>query len=364
MLTNLKSKASEYYEKNEQKVDIGFFLGGFVLDIFTLSQIDDPLAILQQVVYLLIIGALLYFDFLAQFEKFTPKRFLTLWAYRKPIVHFFLGSLLSIYSLFFLKSSSMFTSIVFVLVLLALMIANELKSVQKSAVNIKVGLYVICLFSFYSLLIPVLVGFVGWLPFIASICLTLLTFGLVFRKLERAVGDPKIVRKFIVAPAMGVLGLFVLFYFLGWIPPVPISVTGMGVYHSLEVQQGSYLLRYDRPSYKFWQSGAQSFKAEPGDSVVFFVQIFSPSRFDDQVILNWNTYDPKQGWISSDRIPIRIQGGRAKGFRGYTVKKNFTAGDWRVKVETTDGREIGRLYFDIERVETNTPDRKWKTDIY
>ena len=364
MLTDLKNKFSLYYEKNERNVDLGFFLGGFVFDIFTLSQIDDPLSILQQVVYLLIIGSILYYDFLAQFEKFTPTRFLTAWEYRKPIVHFFLGSLLSVYSLFFLKSSSMFSSIAFVVFLLVLMVANELKSVQKSAVNIKVGLYVICLFSFYSLLIPVVVGFVGWIPFLSSIALTLLTFGVVFKKLEKRVGDTKIVVRVLLAPALGVLGLFVLFYLVGWIPPVPISITEMGVYHNLQVKDGNYILQYDRPTYKFWQSGAQSFKAEPGDSVVFFVQIFSPSRFDDQVILNWNVYDEKRGWLSSDKIPIRIQGGREKGFRGYTIKKNFSAGDWRVKVETTDGREIGRLYFDIEKTDVLNPGRTWKTDIY
>lgn len=364
MFVDLKLRAFNYYEKNERKVELGFFLGGFVFDIFTLSQIDDPFAILQQVVYLSIIGSFLYFDFLAHCGKFAPTRFLSIWSYRKPIIHFLLGSLLSIYSLFFLKSSSVFSSIGFVLVLLGLLIANELKVVQKSEVNIKVGLFVICLFSFYSLLIPVLVGFVGWIPFLASIGLTLITFGFVFRSLEKKVGDSKIVLRFLVAPSVGVLSLFVLFYFMGWIPPVPISINGMGVYHKIEVKEGNYILQFERPWYKFWQSGAQSFNAEPGDSVIFFVEIFSPSRFDDQVILNWNIYDQKQGWISSDRIPIRIQGGREKGFRGYTMKKNFTSGEWRVKVETTDGREIGRLYFEVEKVDTLNPQRNWKTDIY
>ncbi len=218
--------------------------------------------------------------------------------------------------------------------------------------------------SFYSLLIPVIVGFVGWLPFLASVGLTLMTFILVFRKLEERVGDRKIVLKYVMAPAMGVLSMFVLFYLVGWIPPVPISINGMGVYHKLEIKDGSYILQYDRPFYKFWQAGAQSFTAEPGDSVIFFVQIFSPSRFDDQVILNWSVYDQKRGWQSSDRIPIRIQGGRAKGFRGYTNKQNFTAGEWRVQVETTDGREIGRLYFDIEKRDLVSPSREWRTEVF
>jgi hypothetical protein len=364
MLNSLKNKIFEYYEKNEKKVDLSFFLGGFVFDIFTLSNIDDPLSILQQIVYLGIIGSILYYDFLATCGKFEPKRFLFLWNYRKPIVHFFLGSLLSVYSLFFLKSSSVFSSVIFVVVLMALMVINELKSVQKSEINIKIGLFVICVFSFYSLIIPVILGFVGWIPFILSVALTVITFGLVFKRLEGRAQDRILVLKNLIAPSAGVLGLFVVFNFFGWIPPVPISINGMGVYQKIEVKDGHYTLYYDRPWYKKWQLGAQIFRAEPGDEVIFFVQIFSPSRFDDEVILNWNIYDKKRGWLSSDKIPIRIQGGRKNGYRGYTVKKNFNSGEWKVMVETTNGREIGRLYFDIEKTDVVSPDRDWKTDIY
>ena len=244
------------------------------------------------------------------------------------------------------------------------MVANESKTVKKSGADIKIALFVICIFSFYSLLIPVILGFVGWVPFIASICMTMITFGFVFRNLEKRVGDPKLVLRMILAPAIGVLSVFVLFNFLGWIPPVPISIKAMGVYHKLEVKEGKYILQYNRPWYKIWQSGAQSFTAEPRDSVVIFVEIFSPSRFDDKVILNWNYYDEKRGWLVSDQIPIRIVGGREEGFRGYTIKKNFTAGEWRVKAQTTDGREIGRLYFEIEKTDVINPNREWKTEIF
>jgi hypothetical protein len=43
-------------------------------------------------------------------------------------------------------------------------------------------------------------------------------------------------------------------------------------------------------------------------------------------------------------------GGREEGFRGYGVKTNYQPGDWKVQVETADGREIGRIYFDVETV--------------
>ena len=49
-----------------------------------------------------------------------------------------------------------------------------------------------------------------------------------------------------------------------------------------------------------------------------------------------------------DTIPIRITGGRAEGFRGYGFKSKYQPGEWKVQIETTDGREIGRIYFDLE----------------
>ena len=58
----------------------------------------------------------------------------------------------------------------------------------------------------------------------------------------------------------------------------------------------------------------------------------------------------------TDRIPIAIAGGRERGYRGYTVKQRVTPGNWRVDVETAEGRVIGRVSFRVEEPEGETPD--------
>ena len=58
----------------------------------------------------------------------------------------------------------------------------------------------------------------------------------------------------------------------------------------------------------------------------------------------------------TDRIPIVIAGGRDKGYRGYTVKQRVVPGDWRVDVETAEGRVIGRVSFQVEEPEGETPE--------
>lgn len=357
-MASLKERLFEYYEKNETKVDIGFFLGGFLFDIVTLSDIDDPLSILQQVVYLVVIGAILYYDFLNThgFAKISA-RVEKYWDYRQLAVHFLLGSLLSVYSLFFLKSASFFSSIVFVLLMMGIMVANELKSVQKSAVDLKVGLYVICVFAFFSMTVPVILGFVGIVPFLLSMGLTGLVLYGVYRLLQKRVQNSRLLMRTLAIPGASVLGLFLVLYMIGWIPPVPLSVQNMGVYHMIEKVDGAYVVSHEKPWWKFWQTGDQDFKAEPGDKIYFFAEIFSPARFSDSVTLHWYYKDPKQGWLSTDRIPMRIAGGRANGFRGFAIKQNYAEGESRVSVETTDGREIGRIYFDVTKSATNTPDR-------
>lgn len=364
-MASLKERALEYYEQNETKVDIGFFLAGFVFDIFTLSDIDDPISVAQQLVYLWIVGSILYFDFLSSHGVVKiSARFEKIWNYRQLIFHFLLGSLLSVYSLFFLKSASIFSSIIFVVLMIGLMIANELKNVQKSEINIKVGLYIICVFSFFSMLIPVLLGFVGIVPFLLSVLATGGFIWGVVRLLSKKIQDMRLLLRSLVAPGAGVLMIFVLFYLVGWIPPVPLSVQNMGVYHSIEKAGGSYILTHEKPWWKFWQTGDQDFRAEPGDKIHFFGQIYSPARFSDSVILHFFYKDPRQGWMSTDRIPMNISGGREKGYRGYAIKQNYTDGEFRVSVETTDGREIGRIYFDVTKVNETTPNREFKKDIF
>jgi len=73
------------------------------------------------------------------------------------------------------------------------------------------------------------------------------------------------------------------------------------------------------------------------------------------VLMGWYRYEggPKgRGWVLQDTIPIKIVGGREEGFRGYGVKTNYQPGKWKVEVETTDRREIGRIYFSVESVST------------
>lgn len=365
-MKKLKDRIFQYYENNETKVDILFFLGGFFFDVLTLTDVDDLLGLSQQLAYLFILGGILYYDFLDANGFFTiPPRMKRIWEYRQPILHFFLGSLLSLYSLFFLKSASFFTSIVFVAILILVMIANELKNVRERGINIKIALFVICLFSFFSITVPVGLGFVGYIPFFLSILLTGAALYGIYHLLLKKVQNSQLLLKSLVAPGAAVLGFFLVFYMFGLIPPVPLSVQHIGVYHKVEKVDGKYAVYHQNASWNFWNNqGDKEFLAEPNDRIFIFTQIFSPARFSDAVIVHWYFKDLRLGWQSTDRIPMNITGGRKEGYRGFTTKQNFQPGEWRVSIETTDGREIGRIYFDVYKTDQVSHTRTYYKQLF
>jgi hypothetical protein len=165
-------------------------------------------------------------------------------------------------------------------------------------------------------------------------------------------------KRSLLKPSGIVLGVFFVFYMLGWIPPVPLAVQDMGIYHEIRKTDGQYILLHEKPFWKFWHQGDQSFKAQPGDKIYFFASVYSPARFSDLVYLHWYFKDPREGWQSTDRIPMQVSGGREAGYRGFSIKENYEDGEWRVSVESTDGREIGRMHVYVEKT-ANTEERSF-----
>lgn len=343
-----------YFEQNERKIAIWAFIAGFVFDIFTFDRVDSWFAIGQQTLYLAVITAALTQMLLEDGKPrdgldrmFALKRWY--YRYRTAIVHFFFGSLLNLYTIYFFKSSSLLVSSSFLAVLVLLLALNESRRFKSLGLAFKFALLALCYLSFFAHVVPVFVGSIGLAIFLLSIltgCLPLIIVGWGIR--TYAPDFLPQTRKQIVVPLGLVLVGFLTFYLFRLIPPVPLSLPFIGVYHAVERTPDGYLLSHERPLWRIWHNGDQWFYAQPGDRVYVFFRIFSPTRFSDQVQLRWYWKDAARGWVLQDTIPINILGGRQRGFRGYGVKANHQPGQWKVQVETTDGREIGRIYFRLE----------------
>ena len=365
-----------YAARNEHRLSVTFFIAGFLFDILTLGRIDSWFTIGQQAIYLLVISLILVQMLLAEAPATAAAAApaaasvaapsaapaaafvagpaaaptsagsrLRHWylEYRNPAIHFLLGALLSAYTLFFFKSSSLLVSFGFMGVVVALLVANESARFKALGLPFKFALLGLCYLAFFAYVVPVLIGQTGLAVFLLSMavgCVPLAAVAFLAAR-ER--------KRRILVPLGCVLIVFLTFYLFRIIPPVPLSIPFMGVYHGVDRTDAGYRLTHERPFWRIWHNGDQRFRAQPGDKLHIYFRVFSPSRFSDQVLMRWYR-DENRGWALQDTIPIKIVGGREEGFRGYGVKTNYQTGAWKVQVETTDGREIGRIYFSIESV--------------
>ena len=341
----MNSKVSSFYQRHQRWVPIVSFIGGFVFDIFMLRRIDELKTLLQQAIYLIIAAALISVELIETTREIHPPAILgRVWKYREAVLHFLLGTLLNSYTIFYFKSASALTSFVFIALLIGLLMFNEFLHFGKSQIQVHVAFLSLCLISYLVSLAPILMGFIGLIPFLCAVSASFLIFFGFMKLLKPA---PEIMRTYLLYPFSMVQVVFVALYFAHAIPPVPLSVPYMGIYHGIEKKDGGYVLSYSRPFWRFWENGDQTFLARPGDTVVCFVQVFSPARFKDQLQVRWLSWTQRAGWQSSDVVPLPVVGGREEGYRGVMKKNNYSPGLWRVQVETTDSREIGRITFTI-----------------
>lgn len=350
------ARLRRYFGRNEREMAVAFFAGGFVFDIFTVGRIDSWITIAQQALYLAAVMAVLMHLFVAQASPApelagAPRLRHWYYEYRSAAIHFALGALLNLYAIFFFKSSSLLVSFGFLAFLVVLLVANESRRFKALGLPVKFALLALCWLAFAAIVVPIAVGSIGLGVFLLSMLAGTLPLAAAAWWVQRR--RPALfgaARRQILMPLAVVLLGFLGFYLARLIPPVPLSIPFIGVYHSVERTEAGYALGHERPWWRFWENGDQEFRAQPGDRVFVFFRIFSPARFADRVRMRWYWEPGGRGWLLQDSIPIDIVGGREAGFRGYGFKANYQPGRWKVQVESEDGREIGRVYFTLESV--------------
>jgi hypothetical protein len=343
------TRVNDLYKKHERWVPIVFFLLGFLFDTVMLRRIDELKVILQQAVYLLIAGILVGAELIEEEHEIqSPKIIHKFWKYREAFLGFFLGTLLNSYAIFYFKSASAFSSFFFIVLIVTLLTLNEFKKFGKSQTQVHVALLSLCLLSYVICLAPTVLGFMGTLPFLCAVAASMAIFSGYYVAIRaKLVTNPSLLKTHLFYPYFVVQVTFVILYFAHLIPPVPLSVKYMGIYHGAEKTGDAFTLTSAKPKWKFWQHGDQTFLARPGDVIYCYTQIFSPTRFKDQLQIRWLNWDEAKGWMPSDAMPIPVTGGREEGYRVVTTKTNYQAGIWRVRVETMDNQEIGRIDFEV-----------------
>ena len=334
-----------------------FFLAGVTYDTLTLSRIDRLFDNLILLLYLSVLGALVVLTGRIQFGMIpsAPQEagwnILSFIQWARPhftkALQFFLGGLFSAYTIFYFQSSSLTTSSIFLAIIIMLLIANEWLRHRLSSLKLLVCLYAMVVFSFFTFFLPVLTGWMTtWIFLLGAILSAVVIWkvvNLIFEGMNvRSSWDPL----WTFLPALGLIISLSGLYFLNWIPPVPLSLKFGGIYNHVEKLHDEYRLSFTKGAwYQFFKQSNDL--VSTADPVYCFTSVFAPVALQTTIYHHWQyrVSDEVENFSTTDRIPIFISGGRARGYRSYTTKQHLDSGEWRVDVETEDGRIIGRIDF-------------------
>jgi hypothetical protein len=336
-----------------------FFFSGVAYDTLTLTRIDRLQDNLLLLIYLLLLGVLIVLTGRLGIEPAPDREVLTTvspfarWmlkarSYYPMASQFLLGGLFSAYAIFYSRSATLTSTAIFFVLLIVLLVGNEFLHNRLSSLRLLVSLYALVCFAFFTFFLPVMTGLMNAAIFLVGAGLSAgVTFRVVQliyrnnpdRSKREAVG--------VTAPAFALIGLLVGFYFLNWIPPVPLSLKSGGIYHEVKKSADRFELSFERQWYQVWKRSDDTFPAN--EPIYCFTAVFAPVDLNTTIYHHWyfrpNSNKP---FTHADRIPIKINGGREGGYRAYTFKQRLDPGDWRVDVETEDGRVIGRVSVRVE----------------
>lgn len=336
-----------------------FFLSGVTYDTLTLTRIDRLQDNLILLLYLVLLGFLIVLtgrlgvvpdevETLSSNRSSFTRLLLRARPYYPMAVQFLLGGLFSAYAIFYSRSATLTSTAIFFALLIVLLVVNEFLRDRLSSLRLLVSLYAVVCFAFFTFFLPVMTGYMNSLIFLVGAGLSA---GVTFRVVQLIYRNNPDRSKYeavgVTAPAFALIGLLVGFYFLNWIPPVPLSLKFGGIYHEVRKSGDRFELSFEKEWYQVWKRSDTSFPAN--EPIYCFTAVFAPVDLDTTVYHHWyfRSNDSKP-FTHADRIPIKIAGGREGGYRAYSFKQRLNPGDWRVDVETEDGRIVGRVSVQVE----------------
>jgi hypothetical protein len=331
------------------------FLLGFLVDNITLNRVDqifDNAILLTQVVLAMSSILLLY---AAIAEKLPTRWCRPVQVYAPLVTQYAFGGLLSGMLIFYGRSGAWAESWPFLAVILAVIYGNETIRDRAGRLVFNLSVLFIGLFSYVVLIVPVVTGVMGAWVFVGSSLLALGIMRLYVKLLKRIIPNFLELQMRTVVFAIGSIFVgFQTLYFTNIIPPIPLSLKDVGIYHSVvRFENGDYQLTYE-PG-RWWQPFKDSdrvFHPTPGSNVFCFAQVFAPTRLSTDIYHRWEYYNEETGeWQTHARLSYPISGGRSQGYRGYTLIRNYQPGSWRCTVETGRGQVLGRERFQVDASE-------------
>lgn len=327
------------------------FIIGFIWDNLTLTRIDLLFENLVFLGYLCAatLGIIAYHARPKALVHFIGEEDIARWL--PLVIQFAFGGLFSGYIIFYSQSASLWGSWPFLLLLIILFIGNETFRRRYEVLTFQLSILFVAIFSYTIFSIPILTHRMGTDMFVLSGVISLGVIALI-AWLVFLLDKPRF-RDTRIPLFKSIVSLFVVFnlaYFTNIIPPIPLSLKELGVYHKIEkVGDGYQLFFEEAPWYRPFDKTSTTFNRMRGEPIYAFSSVFAPTKLETTILHRWSYYDEKDGtWVVSSLISFPIIGGRDGGYRGYSVKSNVFPGYWRVDVITKEGLLIGRMPFKVE----------------
>ena len=331
------------------------FIAGFSWDTVTLGRIDRLVDNIILLSYILLLAVLIVIHNLVRHGVLRQTFWQSKQAYLIYGIQFLFGGLFSAYVIYYSQSAAFSKTDIFLFILIVLFVANEFMRERFNSVYVQFGLYFLVLSSFLTFFLPIVFKKIHVGLFVAAGLISLLIIAGLIKILHRwnAIGSKSDFR-IIVASVLSIYVVFNLFYFLNWIPPVPLSLKYGVISNHVKRVDDHYLISIQKaPLSYFWLRYNPKFQYIEGDTVFCFTAIFAPTKLETAIYHHWQIWDDShRRWLTTDRINYAITGGRDDGYRGYSYKTAVAAGEWRVDVETEDGKLFSRMSFEIVPVDS------------
>ncbi len=371
------ARLQNWYARNERIFGSLSLVAGFIFDAVTLKRIDMFWENVWIISHLLVAGLgiiILNFYEKRRVSKYRDEEYeeeegeKAHWTENK--IHFWLimfiqfafGGLFSTFIVFYFRSATLATSWPFLALLAAVFIFNELFKRHYLRLTFQISVLFIATFSFAIYVVPVIFHRIGDDMFILSGLFSLILIWIFIRVLSFFTRERFRKSKILLFLSIGSIYIVINWlYFYNIIPPIPLSLKDAGVFHSIvKNSQGEYVVSFenrelDQKIIDFFRS-SQTIKIQTGKTIYVYSAIFAPTNLKQDIFHVWQYYDDsKEQWIDYEKIGLSILGGRDEGFRTYSHSRNIFSGKWRVNIITPRGQQIGRIKFELERVESEVP---------
>lgn len=368
------------FRRYERHISAAAMVLGFAVDNYTFGRVDHPGPHIVFLAYLLIAGVSIALAHALQTRadhlslRLSPPESraggegalpdharigtaterpsrLRLWL--PAITQFALGGLWSGFLVFYWRSAAMAASWPFLLLLLAFLIGNEAFRRYHARLVFAALLFFFALYSYAIFVVPVFTKSIGVGMFLLSGVLAVTLF-FAFVGLLKVLGRARYCqsRLKLLGGAVLIVAAMNAFYFSGILPPLPLALSDVGVYQAIRHTGAVYVARAESEPLAVRLGWTQPIvHVAPNQKLALYSAVFAPIKMATRITHRWEWWDSRARlWRTQSVVTFTISGGRARGYRGYSLKLDPRPGDWRVDIDAEDGRRIGRLAFKVAAV--------------